>query len=506
MASMRIVASVVCIISVWPYATAFGATFTVDRTDDVPMETDCNPLTALDCSLRGAIIASNLTPGKDTVVVPAGTYVLTNLQLQILDDVDILGSGGASSILQQTSSDRVLEIRANEVMLFGLTIMGGELPNTDDGAGIWHIQGSLKIEECLITGNLSDDGGSGAGIYSAGASSSLEIVDSEISENVLTIGGDGAGLKTSVPTTLLRTTVTGNRGGSTPGISAQGSQLTIRHSEISGHEGGFAGLKVFNETLTIDNSQFLANDSVGNGGAILLRGTSSATITDSFFWRNTADQNGGAIYVEDGASATIGESLFELNEATQEGGAITSEIDTQVTVGNTTFSSNTAGTFGGGMTAAGTVTIESSTFSGNSAGVQGAAIFYTVGTTNVKNNLISGSCSAILGTVNSLGGNVESPGDSCFFVQASDTTSVTDMNLALGPLQDNGGPTDTHALMAGSTAIDAGVGGCPLWDQRVYLRIDGACDSGAFEEGALAGGIFVDGFESGDTTAWSSTQ
>ena len=487
-------------------AASGAATFTVDRLDDEPSATDCNPLTAIDCSLRGALTASNLTPGKDTIEVPAGTYVLTHLEMQILDDVDILGTSGASSVLQQNSGDRVLNIQADEVMLFGLTIMGGELPNTDNGAGIWHIQGSLEIQECLITGNLSDDGGSGAGIYSAGATSSLEIVDSEISENVLTIGGDGAGLRTSVPTTLLRTTVTGNRGGSTPGISAQGSQLTIRDSEISGHEGGFAGLKVFNVTLTVDNSQFLANDGVGNGGAILLKGTSSATITDSFFWRNTADQNGGAIYLESASSVEIGETLFELNEATQEGGGIAGELGAEIGVTNATFTSNLAGTFGGAIAAGGDLTITNSTFSGNTAGVQGGSIFYPPGTSEMRNNLIDGGCGIILGTVNSLGGNVESPGDTCFFVEASDSTSVTAIDLALGPLQDNGGPTDTHALLTGSVAIDAGVDECPQWDQRGFLRIDGSCDSGAFEDGALAGGIFTDGFESGDTSAWSSSQ
>jgi len=60
----------------------------------------------------------------------------------------------------------------------------------------------------------------------------------------------------------------------------------------------------------------------------------------------------------------------------------------------------------------------------------------------------------------------------------------------LGPLADNGGPTDTHALQAGSPAIDAGgLGECAADDQRGRLRPAGAaCDAGAFELGAGEGG------------------
>ena len=75
---------------------------------------------------------------------------------------------------------------------------------------------------------------------------------------------------------------------------------------------------------------------------------------------------------------------------------------------------------------------------------------------------------------------------------------VTEVDPALA---DNGGPTATHALLAGSSAIDAN-GDCGLaTDQRGFAR-DTACDGGAFE---FAAAIFTDGFESGDTAAWSAS-
>jgi hypothetical protein len=67
---------------------------------------------------------------------------------------------------------------------------------------------------------------------------------------------------------------------------------------------------------------------------------------------------------------------------------------------------------------------------------------------------------------------------------AGDVTGFSYASLHLGPLQDNGGPTPTHALLGGSPAIDAipGCNGAPATDQRGVLRPQGtACDTGAFE-------------------------
>ena len=94
------------------------------------------------------------------------------------------------------------------------------------------------------------------------------------------------------------------------------------------------------------------------------------------------------------------------------------------------------------------------------------------------------------GTMTSNGGNVESEGDTCDFAHMTDQVNVTPAELALGPLADNLGPTDTRALLPGSVAIDAAVlGDCPMVDQRGFPRpeLGGSdCDSGAFERQAEA--------------------
>ncbi len=59
-------------------------------------------------------------------------------------------------------------------------------------------------------------------------------------------------------------------------------------------------------------------------------------------------------------------------------------------------------------------------------------------------------------------------------------------------------------MLAGSNAIDLVVNCGLATDQRLFPRNDGSCDSGSFEFGAVPAEIFADGFESGDTSAWSS--
>ena len=81
--------------------------------------------------------------------------------------------------------------------------------------------------------------------------------------------------------------------------------------------------------------------------------------------------------------------------------------------------------------------------------------------------------------IESTGHNLDSDG-SCFLAAAGDLPARDPL---LGPLADNGGPTETQALLPGSPAIDAGAAeGCPQHDQRGIARPQGAgCDIGAFE-------------------------
>jgi hypothetical protein len=125
----------------------------------------------------------------------------------------------------------------------------------------------------------------------------------------------------------------------------------------------------------------------------------------------------------------------------------------------------------------GTLTLANSTVNGirNVAVVVGA-------TATVANSLIDGGCGT--GDITSNGYNIESPGDTCGFDQEGDQANVSAEALNLGPLTDNGGPTQTHALGAGSVAIDAiPEAMCEVdEDQRGEPRPGGTmCDVGPFE-------------------------
>jgi predicted outer membrane repeat protein len=169
--------------------------------------------------------------------------------------------------------------------------------------------------------------------------------------------------------------------------------------------------------------------------------------------------SGGGIYNDGTLAAT--NCTFLGNSAPDGGGGIYN--DGTMTVTSSTFSGNaTSGSFGsggGGILNDGTLTVIDSTLSGNHAGI-GGGIDADGGTVVLADTIIAGNDAEsgpadndFTGPVTSLGYNLigNSLGASGFVA-----TDLLDVNPLLGPLQDNGGSTQTMALMAGSPAIDAG--------------------------------------------------
>ncbi|MBW2380637.1 MAG: hypothetical protein JRG70_13980, partial [Deltaproteobacteria bacterium] len=109
------------------------------------------------------------------------------------------------------------------------------------------------------------------------------------------------------------------------------------------------------------------------------------------------------------------------------------------------------------------------------------------GTITVSNSLIDADCyMEDRAVVLSNGYNIESPGDTCGFDQEGDQSGVSSVELNLGELADNGGPTKTHKPGPGSVAIDAiPADMCEVTeDQRSQPRPETGgtmCDVGAFE-------------------------
>jgi hypothetical protein len=227
--------------------------------------------------------------------------------------------------------------------------------------------------------------------------------------------------------------------------------------------------------LTIDGGSADITLSGNNAVRVFVVGNSAKlTLNNLTVANGRADNAGGGIL--NLGTLEVNNSTISGNRAGTFSGGI-HNVGT-LTVNNSTISGNSAGTDNGGIgnASAGTLTVNNSTISGNSANNNGGGIgngsTATLNNTIVANNE-GGNCAGL--PVTDDGGNLEWPGNDCGFALSADPL--------LGPLADNGGPTQTHALQPDSPAIDAAVE-CPppATDQRGVSRPQGdACDIGSFE-------------------------
>jgi hypothetical protein len=264
----------------------------------------------------------------------------------------------------------------------------------------------------------------------------------------------------------------------------------VVHNGCFGADPGFGG-GVLNDggRLTVRRSTFFSNAGFF-GGAIANANGGLATIEQSSFFDNVSIA-GAAIYNEESTLLVSGSSL---RHNTGEGGVGIENAGGVATVVNTTISGNDGSAAAGGVyNSSGTTSLLNVTLAGNTGHLSGNGLanFGTLILTNVvldNEGPVGTNC---WGDPISDGGHNIEDGESCGF---TDATSRSNLEPLLGPLADNGGPTQTHALLPGSPAIDAGDdGACPEADQRDVPRpLDGdgdgdaACDIGAFEASACA--------------------
>jgi CSLREA domain-containing protein len=421
------------------------------------------------CTLREAIIAANADRERDIINLPPGTYRLSIPgrgedfsaagDLDIVERIDLRGSGRSTTIIDAAGLDRALHVHLMDwhpgdeaVKLTDLTVTGGEVGSFARGGGIL-VEGALSLERCTVESSsaLGTDA-VGGGIANTGTLSLNHVIvhgNSTIGTN-----GSGGGIWNGHGTlSMVDSVVAGNR---TDGYDADGAGLFS----------GFGTVSLLR--VTIRNNDAVGSSSDGGG---VFAGYSTFSIVGSTVSGNTAIGHRG------GAGLCIGFST--------------------VAILNSTFSGNAAtgsGAEAGGIwTDVSTLTVASSTFSDNSIGgdTDHGAIWHGSGTAILSNTLVDGGC-ALRSHLMSRGGNLESPGNSCGFDRPSDQSNVPPSALGLADLADNGGRTLTHALIAGSAAIDRGLDwSCPGTDQRGEPRPrdgdgDGLphCDVGAFEAGS----------------------
>ena len=454
------------------------AVFTVNTLADT---VDANPAVT---SLRKAITAANSMAGDDIINFSVtGTINLTGALPDLSSNIQIQGPGAAGlTVRRDTGGDyRIFTVTGGPtVVLDGLTISNGHVGASyfnAFGGGVYNAPGgSLTVTNCTLSGNSA---GYGGGIDNC--SGTLTVSNSTLSGNSSLIGG---------------------------AIDNQGGTLTVSNSILSGNSseqgGGIANsLQLSTKitgTLTVSNSTLSAN-SAHNGGGIDNDGT--MTVSGCTLSGNSG-YNGGGIDNELSGGLTVSNSTLSGNVAGYGGGGVYNSPLATLTVSNSTLSGNSA-SYGGGIQNYGDVTfgfsrmtVSNSTLSGNSA-AYGGGIWNNSYPVTVSNSTLSansasnGGGGGIYGYLtlnNSIVANSPAGGDFLGY----NTGGSHDLfgMVQLGPLQNNGGPTQTQSLPDGSPAIDAGDSGLVLagvtTDQRgpSFPRVyNGTVDIGAFEDQSL---------------------
>jgi hypothetical protein len=370
----------------------------------------------------------------------AATYTVTN--------ANDSGAGSLRDAINQANATPVADTINFSSSLDGQTITllsalpnlanNGTLTITGNGATNTIISGSnafrvLRVSagaNVIINGvTVRDARGGGFGAAISSSAISLTINDSAITNNVST--GTGSALAVSFGAAILnRVTISNNSGGNVSGIYLQDGTLNINDSTISGNTGGWADvIRVF------------------DGG-----GTTTLTMVNSTISGNTSTFNNAGITLQTGNSAAT--SIVNL---------------TNCTITNNSVSGNTTRAAIWLQPGAGTNVLN-------------------LNNTIVSGNLANGAPADIEGMADpSSSFNLIGTGGGLTNGVNSNIVGINDPGLA--PLADNGGPTFTHALLAGSPAIDAGNstlttdqrGFARPYDSPLYPNAANGSDIGAFE-------------------------
>jgi hypothetical protein len=488
-------------------------------------------------TLRHSVICANLTPGADTIQLPAelGVFSLSLVGAgennAISGDLDLTSSAAISApndlVIRGTSGtrarpvidasalgDRVFDVHSNaKVTIENLQIKGGNSVNR--GGGVANRGGTLTVTDVAISGNTA--GNDGGGLWND-ARGTMTITGTTISGNTAGNAGGGAANQ-GFTITITDTTISGNtanRAGG--GIESSGGIVAITDSDISDNTAGVngGGLHSSGEstnrrgtnrrgTMTITGTTISGNTAGNSGGGVANQG-GTMTITDSTISGNTANRAGGGIESSGGIVA-ITDSDISGNTAGINGGGLHSTLD-DTTILRSTIASNDAA-FGGGLhlTQAQSFDMENSTISSNesyaaeaellistSSDATGTLLNVTVFESDLEvdgrlvvENTIFSDAKCLGSDVISLGHNLDE-NDTCGFRSEGDQVGV---EVLLLPLGDNGGPLIgdphrpqpllTHAISTESPAVDSASRNAPKTDQRGAKRAWNAADIGAFE-------------------------
>ena len=404
-------------------------------------------------SLRQAIERANRTLGADTIVFAPrlrGTLGLKSSLPSLKGSLSIIGPGRERLNVRRTGKTRhrILAVAKDGIVLLsGLTLSNGFSPittryyNEAGGGGGVRNEGILQMNDCAVTGNRSD--GSGGGVFNIGPQ--LTLTNCLVTDNQCLV--------------------------TKPKFGEEVYDITF----ASGGGGLYNNNR--DAELLISNSTFSRNVCLhnGSGGAIKNASEGKVHILRSTLTHNTAFGGGALDDISDndgsGGDFEVTESLIAYNTARKGGAIRTNQYSGKAILTNCTVSGNKASDTGGAIFSGhGGVELSNCTITGNvapkGAGVWSQTASYISGCIIVGNLLPSHAPGMDIrtgggGTQNrpSTGYNFIGRCDAnslALFHETGDRSNVSLTALKLGRLADNGGPTKTHALLPGSSAISKG--------------------------------------------------
>lgn len=459
----------------------------------------------------GIINAGALTIRESEISGNIGSGVSTGGAAALIADTTVANNAGQGLILKSTGAQLLRStISGNIGERGGVSFIGGGTLlisdstisrntglsfNQGGGGAYFNVSGAGKvtIQNSLFVDNR---GPSGGGILAKG---SLEVFDSEFRGNAAT-SGNGGGISLGESSAQI--------------VEIFVSGTTFRENTARQKGGAVYLLLPTNRTAKFVGDTFSANTADMQGGGIAIEGNATATISRSTFHGNHTAGSGGGMWMS-GSQIRVEDSTIEFNSANVNGGGVLIVATGQdMALSQTTISGNYAGGNGGGVSVtvnSGTATIANSTITLNSAGSLGGGISasgagalrmtHTIDSANVQFNKAPDLSTTVktLDLTYSLIGTAAGTSLAPAPVGAPDAhgnliggfTATTAINPKLGPLDNNGGPTLTHAFFPGSPGINAGdpmavpgVNGVPISDQRgaPFTRVyGGRIDIGAFE-------------------------
>jgi len=285
-------------------APAAAATLTVTTTVD-SADGACDA----HCSLREAVLAANAAPGADTIDVPEGLFALVLVgadedagltgDLDLTDDVTLIGMGTDRTVIASPGNDRVIDVRSATVTLADLTITGGG--GVDDAAGISADVGStLHLSYVAVIGNHARLYGGGVGSYGLLVAADCTFAD--------------------------------NSSGQYYGAVLSFGSLQVVRSAFVGNRTLIGGGAVCSQGGSIEDSLFAGNAARG-GGALWTKVASTALVNVTFS-NNAGSTGNGAIYAESGSLSLRHVTLAD-NAGTPAGTALGLHSGVTVTAENT---------------------------------------------------------------------------------------------------------------------------------------------------------------------------